>query len=97
MSNRKTSWQECKDPSDVDFYDVVISPKWLGYETIDSASFVAPEGSGLTIGGVDTNGNIARTRIGGGYPGEHAVEFTATTSPSGRVIQRSIYLRVAER
>lgn len=42
-------WEQVKDPDVSDRYGVVVDDEWLDGETIQNATFVAQEGSGLTI------------------------------------------------
>lgn len=88
-------WDEEKDPADIDYLDVKVNAEWLGAETIDSATFVPNEGSGLTVSNVGINGDIVRAQVSGGNVGTHGIEVTVVSA--GRTRQRTLYLVVREK
>lgn len=90
-----TNWKQVKDPSDADFYEVKIGEAWLGSDVITSATFEAENGSGFTITEPGIENNLVRVFISGGNAGDWGIEVTINTQ-SGRKIQRTINLKVAE-
>lgn len=88
-------WHESKDPSDADYYSAIVDLEWLGGNEIDSATFEAPEGSGLILGGTAFVGNEVRTKISGGNVGTHPITITIVSA--NRTRQRTVYLIVKEK
>lgn len=88
-------WEEVKDPSDQNFYEVYVSKEWLGGAEISSATFDVPVASGLVFSPAYMLGNLIRAYVTDGVPGEWQIDVTITSGI--RVKQRKILLTVAER
>ncbi len=88
-------WKNAKDPSDADFYDIKVGAAWLGADVIDTVTHTVTPGSGLSVAAFEVNHDVVRTFISGGVVGEHQIEVTITTE-SGRILQRTVALEVAE-
>lgn len=89
------AWEEPKDPTDEDFYEVEVKAGWLGTDTITSATFTVDSKSSLVFSEPQIQGNLVRIFVTGGYPGDWEVEVTLNTS-TGRVRQRTVILKVQE-
>ena len=87
-------WAEEKDPSDLDFYQVVVSDAWLNGAALDTALVEVEKKSGLQIGEIQTQNGAIRFQVGGGYQGTHRVLLTF--SSQNRTLQRSSFLVVRE-
>ena len=87
-------WAIDKDPSDDDYFAVIVDDKWLGDNDIDSATFHVEQRSGLSVSDVSISGAECRAKISGGNIGTHFVIVTIRSN--GRTRQRTVTLKVKQ-
>lgn len=91
----RTPRYDDKDPSDVDDYGYDFAGELNG-EKIDSAA-VTITPSGLSAGTPSITGSVVSVRVSGGVDDtNHRLTYTIETS-SGRTLERSVELLVADR
>jgi len=84
-----------KDPSDVEDYTIDWSSDMDSSETLTTVTWTVP--SGLTKLSEGISGALSTVRISGGVGNTEYTLAALATFSSGRVHERSIYIRVEDR
>lgn len=84
-----------KDPDETDDFSVDWANETDSAESIDSIVWTVP--TGITQVQVQLEGDVATIRLSGGTVSTSYTIACKATLDSGRILERSIYIRVDER